>query len=385
MIQFDFSTSPRIIFRSGVVSDIGKIAKGFGNNALLVTGSHIQAASVVKQNLISGGLKVTEFVREGEPSDQTIREGMKLAKSVDIDLVIACGGGSSIDTGKAISALMTNPGELEDYLEIVGKGHPLAKPAMPFIAIPTTAGTGSEVTRNAVIRIQAHGIKVSLRGQNIVPRIAIIDPELIFYLSSEITAYTGMDALTQLIEPYLTLKSNPFTDAICLEGMKRSKRSLMKAFQSIEVLEAREDLCLASLFGGIALANSGLGAVHGIAGVIGGTNPAPHGALCARLLPYVFEMNANLIFQGSKDSIVYEKMRHIGRILLDVDANNMSDAVKYLEDLIENLKINRLSAYGVSVKDFPIIIEHSLSSSSMKGNPIPLGGEEIKRILEKAL
>jgi len=384
MNQFDFSTSPRILFRSGAVKDIGKVASEFGKKALLVTGTHIQVASSVKQYLVLSGFTATDFIREGEPTDQTIKDGVKLAKSLRIDLVVACGGGSSIDTGKAISALLTNPGELEDYLEVVGKGLPLLNQAAPFIAVPTTAGTGSEVTRNAVIRILGQGIKVSLRGQKIIPRIAIVDPELTLQLPPEVTAYTGMDALTQLMEPYLTFKANPFTDSLCLEGMVRSTKSLVKAFESGEDITAREDLSLASLFSGIALANSGLGGVHGIAGVIGGMTPAPHGALCARLLPYVFEMNANLISQESKDSIAYEKLKVITRILLDSDTHEFGETVKYLEKLAEQLKIGRLQAYGVNAKDFPFIVENSLSSSSMKGNPVLLNSEQLQRILEKA-
>ena len=385
MIQFDFSTSPRIIFHSGMVKDVGKVANEFGTKALLVTGTHIQIASSIKQYLVSSGLNVTEFVREGEPTNQTIKDGVKLAKSAGIDLVIACGGGSSIDAGKAISALMTNQGELEDYLEVVGKGLPVSNQAAPLIAIPTTAGTGSEVTRNAVIRILSHGIKVSLRGQKIIPRVAIIDPELTLQLPPQITAYTGMDALAQLIEPFLTLKSNPLTDAICLEGMKRSKRSLLKAFESGDDITAREDLSLASLFSGIALANSGLGAVHGIAGVIGGMTPAPHGALCARLLPYVFEANAHFIAEVDRESSANKKMIMIGKVLLDSEAHDINETIDYLKDLVEKLKIDHLQSFGVHAKDFPAIIEHSLSSSSMKGNPVPLSREQIKRILEKAL
>jgi alcohol dehydrogenase class IV len=385
MIQFDFSTSPRILFRLGAIKEIGKIASEFGNRVLLVMGKHLQVASAAIQNLIESGFTITEYIREGEPTDQIIKDGLNLAKSAGVDMVVACGGGSSIDTGKAISAMMTNPGELEDYLEVVGKSLPLLNQAAPFIAIPTTAGTGSEVTRNAVIRIISHGIKVSLRGQKIIPRIAIVDPELTLGLPPEVTAYTGMDALTQLIEPYLTLKANPLSDALCLEGMKLSRKSLLKAFDSGNDLSAREDLSLASLFSGIALANSGLGGVHGIAGVIGGMTPAPHGALCARLLPYVFEVNASLIHRAGKDSATYEKLLLIGRILLDSDSHEIDKTVKYLEDLGRKLKIGGLQSYGVNAKDFPSIIEHSLTSSSMKGNPVALSKEQIKRILEKAL
>ena len=385
MIQFEFSTAPRIIFRSGAVKDINKIASEFGENVFFVTGRHVVASTGVKQNLLENGFAITEFVREGEPSDQVIKEGAKLAKGSQIDLVIACGGGSCIDTGKAISAMMTNPGELMDYLEVVGNGLPLVNQAAPFMAIPTTAGTGSEVTRNAVIRILNHGVKVSLRGQKIIPQVAIVDPELSLTLPPDVTAYTGMDALTQLIEPYLALKANPLSDALSIEGIKRAKRSLLKAFQNGNDLTAREDLSLASLLSGIALANSGLGGVHGIAGVIGGMISAPHGALCARLLPYVFEMNSEIITQNSKGSEGYEKISNIGRILLDSDKTEFMDTVTYLLELAEKLGIGSLKSYGVNEKDIPAIIEHSLTSSSMKGNPVLLSKEQIRRILEMAL
>jgi alcohol dehydrogenase class IV len=385
MIDFDFSTSRRVIFRSGAINDIGRIAGEIGKKTLLVTGFHNQAAFQVKQNLISRGIEVIDYLRIGEPTIQTIKEGLKFAKNANINLIVACGGGSSIDTGKAISALMNNPGQLEDYLEIVGKGKKLSNSYIPLIAIPTTAGTGSEVTRNAVIRIQEKGIKVSLRGITLIPKIAIIDPELTLHLRPEITANTGMDALSQLIESYLTIKSNPLTDALCVEGMKRTIRSLEKAYNSGDDLVAREDLCIASLFSGIALANSGLGSVHGIAGVIGGLINAPHGALCARLLPYAYKINENLIIKENKESPLYKKIVIIHRLISGSKAFKSNQVVDYFENIVDKLKIKKLGDYGIEKRDFSHIISISINSSSMKGNPVCLESRQIRSILENAL
>jgi len=210
------------------------------------------------------------FSVDGEPSLSTIREGVALAKTERCDFVVGFGGGSAIDAGKAIAAMLTNPGDVLDYLEIIGQGKVLKSNSAPFLAIPTTAGTGSEVTRNAVLASPEHRLKVSLRSPYLQPRIALVDPELALELPAALTATTGLDALTQLIEAYVSCRANPMTDALCAEGIRRAARSLRRACDDGHNLAAREDMALASLLSGIALANAGLGAVHGFAGPIAG-------------------------------------------------------------------------------------------------------------------
>ncbi len=250
------------MFGVGSRGIVAGAAQSLGRRALLVAGSRTH------------GFEGVRFVVRGEPKVDTVRTGVALARAEGCDLVIAAGGGSVIDTGKAIAALLTNPGDALDYLEIVGRGQALGIPSAPCIAVPTTAGTGSEVTRNAVLSSPEHGVKASLRSPSMLPRLAVVDPELTLDLPPEITATTGLDALTQLIEPFVSIKANPLTDLYCQEGLRRATRSLRRACDQGNDVEARGDMSLASLLGGMALANAGLGAVHGFAAAIGG--PSKH-------------------------------------------------------------------------------------------------------------
>ncbi|MEP0843728.1 MAG: iron-containing alcohol dehydrogenase, partial [Phycisphaerae bacterium] len=228
---------------------------------------------------------------DGEPTVRMIEEGVKRARAGGRGLVIGIGGGSAIDAAKAIAAMAANEGELLDYLEVIGKGRALSRPPLPCVAIPTTAGTGAEVTRNAVLGSPAHRVKVSLRHPLMLPKLAVVDPDLTDGLPPSLTAFTGLDALTQLIEPFVSVKATPLTDALCREGIERAARALPRVYRDGGDAAAREEMCLASLLGGLALANAGLGAVHGLAGPIGGMFPAPHGAVCAALLPHATAIN----------------------------------------------------------------------------------------------
>ena len=265
--------------------------------------------------LAAQGIDCVTFPVSGEPTVEVVRQGVQHVRHATCDLVIGFGGGSAMDTGKAIAALMTNSGDLLDYLEVIGKGKPLTQPAAPFIAIPTTAGTGAEVTRNAVLASPEHRVKVSLRSPHMLPRVALVDPELTYSLPPQVTASTGLDALTQLIEPFVSIRANPMTDAFCREGMRRAARSLRRAYEHGNDVKAREDMSLASLLGGLALANAGLGAVHGIASVMGGMFPAPHGAVCARLLPHVMEINVRALQERQPGSDALHRYDEVARIL----------------------------------------------------------------------
>jgi alcohol dehydrogenase class IV len=282
-MRFEFATATRIIFGEGTAATLPDLARSFGTRPLVVTGSSTERAAPV-----ISALSAETFAVASEPTVELIRDGARKVKDAGCDVVISMGGGSAIDTGKAIASIATNGGEPLEFLEVVGKGRAITAPSLPFIAVPTTAGTGSEVTRNAVLGSPEDGVKASLRSPLMLPRIALVDPELTYGLSPAVTASTGLDALTQLIEPYVSARANPLVDGICVEGMERAAGTLRRAYHNGGDKGARRDMSLASLFGGLALANAGLGVVHGFAAPLGGSWKAPHGELCAAILPHAW-------------------------------------------------------------------------------------------------
>jgi alcohol dehydrogenase class IV len=300
-------------------------------------------------------------------------------------VVIAIGGGSALDAGKAIAAMLANPGELLDYLEVIGRGQALTRPSVPFIAIPTTAGTGSEVTRNAVLASPEHHVKVSLRSPLVLPRVAVVDPELTYGLPPASTASTGLDALTQLIEPYVCSRANPMTDALCVEGIRRAARSLRAAFADGRNATARSDMAVASLFGGLALANAGLGAVHGFAGPIGGQFPAPHGAVCAALLPQVMEANLRALRQRQPGADTLRRYEEVAHLVTGNASATAEAGVEWVRKLVADLQIPRLGHYGLKREHTAGLVEKASQASSMKANPIALTRNELAGILERAL
>jgi alcohol dehydrogenase class IV len=383
-MRFEFTTASRIIFGAGTVRETGALAKEFGRHALIVTGRTAQRADPLRAVLREHNMDTVAFSVPGEPDIETVRAGTTLAGRESCDVVIAFGGGSAIDTGKAIAALLTNVGDVLDYLEIIGRGKLLTQPSAPFIAIPTTAGTGSEATRNAVLAAPDQRVKVSLRSPLMLPRIAVVDPELTFDLPPNVTAATGLDALTQLIEPYVCTRANPMTDALCVEGIRRVTRSLRKAFEHGNDPTAREDMSLASLFGGIALANAGLGAVHGFAGPLGGMFPAPHGALCAVMLPHVMEINLRALRERQPSNPALRRYDEVARLLTGNPQPKPDAGIDWVRQLVRDLHIPRLTHYGVRREHFPELIDKAAAASSMKANPIPLTPQELTTILESA-
>ena len=382
-MHFEFATATRILFGPGAIKDLASAATLLGRRPLFVEGASRDRAAAAIDRLTAAGLTVTEFQVTGEPSVESVLAGVEQARAHGCDMVIGMGGGSVMDTAKAVSVLLTNPGDIFDYLEVVGKGGPLTQPAAPCIAIPTTAGTGTEVTRNAVLAVKDRRVKVSLRSPTMLPRLALIDPELTYGLPPDVTATSGLDALTQLIEPFLSNAANPMTDAVCRDGIRRVARSLRSAYETDDHA-AREDMSLAALFGGIALANSRLGAAHGFAGPIGGMFPAPHGAICARLLPLVMETNLHAIEDREQDDPVLARFTEVGRLLTGKPDARAKDGIRWLYALCTDLKIPALHTYGVTKADFPAIIALSKKASSMKGNPIVLTDGELRVILEQA-
>jgi alcohol dehydrogenase class IV len=312
-----------------------------------------------------------------------VREAVKSAR--ESEAVIGLGGGSALDAGKAIAILATNPGDVLDYLEVVGKGQALKSAPLPYIAIPTTAGTGTEVTRNAVIESPEHGVKVSLRSPLMLPRVALVDPELTYDLPPFITACTGLDTLTQLIEPFVSVKANPMADAICREGIRHAARSLRRAYLNGTDKEAREGMSLAGLFGGLALANAALGAVHGFAGPLGGMLHAPHGAICARLLPLVMDANIKALQARLPDSVALARYIEIAQFLTEDKIATAQDGVKWVRELVGDLRIPSLSVHGMTESQIPEAVQKTLKASSYKGNPIALNEAELTQILGMAL
>jgi alcohol dehydrogenase class IV len=384
-LNFEFATASRILFGAGVISQAGPAVKNFGRHALVVTGRNVRRADKLLAGLSAQGVSATSFAVAGEPELSTVENGVALARSEHCDLVISLGGGSVIDAGKAIAAMMNSDGSLLDYLEVIGQGKSLSQRGAPFVAIPTTAGTGSEVTRNAVLASPGHKVKVSLRSPLMLARLAVVDPELTHDLPPALTASTGLDALTQLIEPYVCLRANPMTDSVCLEGIRRAARSLREAVFNGRNQAAREDMAVSSLFGGLALANAGLGAVHGFAGPIGGMFPAPHGAVCAALLPHVMAANIRALRERAPDGGALGRYHQIG-CLLTGDPHATPDAgVEWVQKLVADLPISKLGAHGVREEHVADIVAKAAVASSMKANPIALTPNELAQILRLAL
>jgi alcohol dehydrogenase class IV len=389
-MKFEFSTARRIVFGQGVAEQIPALVAGYGKRAFLVVGSKTDRLTALLDAIAAKGPAVTLFNVAGEPTTEMAQAAVAAAREAKADVVLAIGGGSVLDIGKVVSAMLTNAGELSDYLEVVGKGKPLREPAAPLLAAPTTAGTGAEVTFNAVLGVPDQQVKVSIRSPLMLARQAIVDPLLTQSMPPELTAGTGLDALTQLIEAFVSNKANPLTDGICREGMQRVGRSLQRAFEDGSDIEAREDMSVASLFSGMALANAKLGAVHGFAGPLGGMTSAPHGVICGKLLPYV--MQANVLSLQSKAAEADEEAKRvltrfdeIGRILTGRAGANASDAVSWISDLCGVLGLPGLRRYGLSSADFDIVVAKAKKASSMQGNPVELNDEELIAILTRAI
>jgi len=383
MPAFEFATANRIVFGAGRISGLGDQLQGRTKRLLLVRGRSADGILRVREILSGQDIPFEEFEVHGEPTVDVARAGAHAAEGCD--LVIGLGGGSVLDAGKAISALATNRDDVLDYLEVVGKGQPLTEKPLTYIAIPTTAGTGTEVTRNAVLDVPEHGVKVSLRSPLMLPGLALVDPELTYSLPPEITAASGLDALTQLIEPFVSVKANPLTDAICREGLRHAAGSLRRVYQDGADQEAREGMSLASLLGGLALANAALGAVHGFAGPLGGMLHAPHGAICAKLLPLVMEANIKQMAYLHVGHDALDRYAEIAHILTgDVNASAW-DGVRWVETLVGELRIPPLAAHGMTEVHIPEAVQKTLNASSYKGNPIALEEDDLREILEKAL
>ncbi len=384
-MRFELATAGRVIFGPGTVREVAPAAREFGRRALLVTGRSVVRAAPLASALSAAGVECFRFGIETEPTVESVRLGAELACREQCAMVIGFGGGSAIDAAKAIAALVANGGEILDYLEVIGGGKPLSVPSVPFIAVPTTAGTGAEVTRNAVLASPEHRVKASLRSPRMLARLAVVDPELTWDLPARQTAESGLDALAQLIEPYVCTRATPVTDGFCLQGLPLAARALRRAYQDGRDAEARHAMSLAALLGGLALANSGLGVVHGFAGPIGGMFYAPHGALVAALLPHGMEVNVRALRTRAPHGDVLRRYATVAQILTGNPVARPEEGVEWVRKLCRELNVQPLAAHGIRAEDAPEIAEKASRASSMKGNPIELTGDELLEVLNRAL
>ncbi|MCE1253298.1 MAG: iron-containing alcohol dehydrogenase [Anaerolineae bacterium] len=382
-MNFEFATASKIIFGKGTSGRLSEFIKGAGTHPLVVLGT--QKIGEVFVDGLSGLAGVEKISIDGEPTLPVLTEALEFARSKKCDFVIGIGGGSVIDSGKAISCLLNNPGEILDYLEVVGKNQPLQNRGVPYFALPTTAGTGAEVTRNAVINVPEKRQKASMRSPYMYPTAAIVDPFLTYNLPPAVTATTGMDALTQVLEPYVSIKANGLVDLFCREGLQRIGRSLVKVYRDGSFEAGREDMCWGSLLGGLSLANAGLGAVHGFAAPIGGMFQAPHGAICARLLAPVTAMNIKVMQEREPGHPSLLRYLEAGRLLFGPQINSYNELVTGLEEMTANLEIKSLKDYGIRLQDVSDIAEKAAGASSMKGNPVKLEIKELEEILRSVL
>ena len=387
--DFYLSRLPQIAFGSGVLANLPAIARKFGTRALLVTGAGSLKGSVHWSRITTGleteGVSWRHLAIPGEPSPRMVDDAVANLRSEQLDLVIGIGGGSALDAAKAIAGLLIPGNSVMDHLEGVGPELPYIGPATPFIAIPTTAGTGSEATKNAVLSLQGvDGFKKSFRDDKLVAEYALIDPDLLTSCPPAVVAANGMDALTQLLESYVSSRAAPFTDSLAWGGMKAAREGLLALHADTGNATAREKLAYAALISGITLAQVGLGSVHGLAAPLGAFFPIPHGVACGTLVATATRINIEALCARDPHHPALEKYALVGRLLSKQGHLNREAAHTALIDTLETwthaLELPMLAHYGVAHADIPRIVANS-RGSSMKTNPVLLGDDEIAAIL----
>lgn len=392
-LKFEFLPTPQLYFGVNQISLIGTITNLYGTKALIVASESVfkneKNQSILKEKLSECGIRYQTIFIKGEPEIEQIDKAVELSVTHNSEVVIGIGGGSVIDAGKAIAGISTNGGSAQDYMEVIGKGKKILKEPLPFIAIPTTAGTGSEATKNAVIFSKKHRLKTSIRSPLLLPKVAIIDPELMITLPPDITASTGLDALTQLIEAYTSNKAQPITDVLALMGIEKITESILRVYEEGTDLQARSDMALGAYLSGVCLANSGLGAVHGFAGPIGGLLNIPHGVVCGALLAPTIEENIRTMISKVPYHPLLEKYVTLGNLLAEFPFETTKESIQnligYLKNLSSILKIPKLSKYGLKSELFNTIIKSAMNSSSMKYNPVKLNESQLVSILDKTM
>ena len=379
---FEFATAGRILAGPGRAAELPGVLAGLGSRVLVCTGANPERHA----SLLAGlGLPAAVFPVAGEPTAGLARAGVAAAREHGADVIAAIGGGSVIDLGKAVAMLLANGGDPLDYLEVVGSGQKITRPAAPCVAVPTTAGTGSEVTANAVLAVPEHRLKASLRSPLMIPRVALVDPQLTVSCPPPVTAASGLDALTQCLEPFVSVRATPVTDGLAREGLRRAAGGLRAAHADGGDLVARMDMALCALLGGMALANAKLGAVHGLAGVIGGTADVPHGIACAALLAPVIEANVRALRSGTPGSPALDRYAEVARLLTGKPGASVQDGLAWIGETIALLGVPGLAAFGLGPGQADDIAAKAMTSSSMQGNPVPLSHGELKAVFLEAL
>ncbi|MCL5778927.1 iron-containing alcohol dehydrogenase [Limibaculum sp. FT325] len=381
MTPWAFSTAGEIRFGAGVSREAVAAARAAGRRVLVVTGADPARAGWLTGALAAAGMEVATAATAGEPELAGIEAALAEARAFRPDVVIGIGGGSAIDAAKALAGLMREPGAVLDHLEVIGRGLPLTTDPPAMIAVPTTAGTGAEVTRNAVIGVKGEGRKVSLRDRRLLPRLALIDPELTLGLPRGVTAATGLDALTQVIEPWLSPFATPMTDALCRDAIPRGLAALPRVLEVPGDREARTEMAWVSLCGGLALANAKLGAVHGLAGVIGGRTGAAHGAICGRLLPRVLAANEAALAARSPSHPARARLAALRGMIAGAFGVAEGEALDALAGFVDGAGVPGTGELGIGPGDVTAIAEAATLSSSMKGNPVELTAAELAGVL----
>ena len=379
---FEFATAGRIVAGAGRAAELPDVLAGLGSRVLVCTGANPARHA----GLLAGlGRPAAAFPVAGEPTVELARAAVAVALEHGADVVAAIGGGSVIDLGKAVAALLANGGDPLDYLEVVGSGQKITQPAVPCVAVPTTAGTGAEVTANAVLAVPEHRLKASLRSPLMIPRVALVDPALTVSCPPAVTAASGLDALTQCLEPFVSVRATPVTDGLAREGLRRAAAGLRAAHANGGDLTARTDMATCALLGGMALANAKLGAVHGLAGVIGGTADVPHGMACAALLAPVIDANVRTLRSGAPDSPVLDRYAEVAQLLTGQPGASIRDGLTWIGETVTLLGVPGLAAFGLGPDNADEIAAKAITSSSMQGNPVSLSQDDLTAILLEAL
>ena len=391
MNLFDFSIAriPRIIFARQSIQQVPALCASYGSRVLLVSGARSFVNSASYTELMASARQQSLTVEvchiPGEPSPQLVDQLVRDYSDFNADVVLGIGGGSALDAAKAIAGLLRLQHSVMDYLEGVGPELPYKGPAVPFIAVPTTAGTGSEATKNAVLSVQGKdGFKKSFRDDRLVAEYAVIDPELLATCPAEVIAANGMDALTQLIEAYVSTRASEMTDALALSGVGALRDSLTALYADASDTQAQQKMAYASLMSGICLAQTGLGSVHGLASPLGAFFPIPHGVVCGTLLAEATQMNIELMLAREPLNPALDKYATLGCVLLDSQYSNKHQAreqlCRQLSEWTVQMQLPRLASFGVSENDLGRIVANS-RGSSMKTNPIVMSDHEIRQLL----
>lgn len=393
LFDFNIARIPRIIFASQSIQQVPTLCAGYGSRVLLVTGARSFVDSAAYSELMASagqqGLYIETCHIPGEPSPQLVDQLVRDYSEFNADVVLGIGGGSALDAAKAIAGLLRVQQSVMDYLEGVGPELPYSGPAVPFIAVPTTAGTGSEATKNAVLSVQGmDGFKKSFRDDRLVAEYAVIDPELLTSCPTSVIAANGMDALTQLIEAYVSTRANEMTDALALSGIRALRDSLPALYADASDADAQQKMAYASLMSGICLAQTGLGSVHGLASPLGAFFPIPHGVVCGTLVAEATQMNIELMLAREPLNLALDKYATLGDVLLNCQYPNRHEAreelYQQLNEWTQQLQLPRLASFGVSEKDLSYIVANS-RGSSMKTNPVVMSDEEIRQLLIRRL